>query len=184
MSLNKKRFPQRTFQQAPTYQGYMKDLKYNVLVLGLGNLLMSDDGLGIHAAEGLRQKEWPPGVLIQEVGTSVLNYLEEIGSSSHVIAIDAVRAGGVPGSVYRITGQDMPGPPGGLRDAHGVSLSGAIDLARGITGLPASLVIFGVEPRNLGFGNQISPAVKKALLRVIKMITEEILKITEDSVTL
>jgi len=162
----------------------MKGIKYNVLVIGLGNLIMSDDGLGIHVAEDLRQKEWPPGVSILEVGTSVLNYLEEIGRSRHLIAIDAVRAGGVPGSVYRITGHDVPKQLGGLRDAHGVSLAGVIDLARGITGFPDSIVVYGVEPRNLGFGNQLSPAVKKVLPVVIKKITSEIVKIPEGSRTM
>lgn len=158
----------------------MNCLKHRLLVLGLGQLLMSDDGLGIHAAEALKQRPWPPGVAILEVGSAVLNYLEEISLARRVIAIDAVEAGGAPGSLYRLEYGDLLPPPESLRDAHGISLAGVINLAREMTGFPTGIIIYGIQPQYTGPGNRLSPAVEAALPRLISSIAGEILQIAPE----
>ncbi|MCL6560165.1 MAG: hydrogenase maturation protease [Firmicutes bacterium] len=149
----------------------MYDLKYEILVLGLGNTLMSDDGLAAHVVKGLKQKRWPSEILILEIGTSAIFYLEEIGRSRRIIAVDAVRAGGPPGSVYRLTGDDVV--LDGRRDSHGFSLLDVIGLAREMTGFPLDLTIYGVEPLDLSLGNHLSAPVKKALPEVINEIAKK-----------
>lgn len=152
----------------------MSDFKCEVLVIGLGNVLMSDDGFGVYVVDELKKKDWPPEVSILEVGTSVVCYLEEISQSRSVIAVDAVRAGGKSGSVYRLVCGDIMNLPDDRRDAHGFLLPDVIKLARGTTGFPVNLIIFGMEPLDLGFGNQLSPVARKSLPEVIDAVAKEI----------
>ncbi|WP_282434547.1 hydrogenase maturation protease [Desulfotomaculum copahuensis] len=153
-------------------------IKYDVLVLGLGNILMSDDGLGIRVVEKLKEKKWPSGALILEAGTALISCLAEISHSRHAIAVDAVRAGGISGTIYRLTDEELIRSAYGEQDGHGFSLPAAIELARSLTGFPDSLVIYGVEPQDVKPGLLISPPVERALPVVTGAITEEIFKLT------
>ncbi|HBV99133.1 MAG TPA: hypothetical protein DEF36_19095 [Desulfotomaculum sp.] len=154
---------------------------YKILVLGLGNLLMGDDGIGVLAVEELKKSEWPPGVHILEVGTSVFYYLAEICRAQHLIAVDALSAGGAPGSIYRLDWEDIfCGPEKG---AHAISLPGLIKMARAMTGLPGSAAIIGVEPGNLGLGEPLSFAVREALPVILRRVTKEVEKIKRGTLT-
>lgn len=155
----------------------MSKVNCKVLILGLGNLLMSDDGIGLRVTEGLKQKKWPPGVVILEVGTSVIQYLKEISRTRKLIAVDAVRAGGKPGSIYRLTLDELADAPGQF-ESHSFSLLQVIQLARYITGMPADIVIYGMEPGQLGPGTQISPVVQSALPKLIDQVTRDIERIS------
>ena len=76
---------------------------YKILVLGMGNLLMSDDSLGVIALDELDKKyKQRREVCCLEIGTSVLNYISDIGKAETLLAIDAITAGHGPGTVYRI----------------------------------------------------------------------------------
>ena len=70
-----------------------------VLIAGLGNLLLRDDGVGVHAVRSMGN-DLPPGVLAVEVGTAVLDALHLFEEAEMVIAIDAMKAGGAPGTIY------------------------------------------------------------------------------------
>jgi len=155
----------------------MNKLKYEVLLIGIGNVLMGDDGLGVYAAEELKKREWPPEVCILEAGLSVMYYLEEISCARSVIAVDAVRAGGRPGNIYRFMGREIKNSPEKWRNSHGFSLLEVVELSKHLTGLPANLIIYGVEPLELGFRNELSPAVNETMPFVIKRIIKEIDKI-------
>ncbi|MFZ5645490.1 MAG: hydrogenase maturation protease [Bacillota bacterium] len=152
----------------------MGKLRYQVLVLGLGNLLMTDDGFGVLAAQILMQKAWPSGVAVMDIGTAAFYFWEEISLSRHVIAVDALRAGGKPGSIYRLSGADIRHPPDGRRAAHGFTFPDVIALARKISGYPSGLLIYGVEPLDLRFGNPLSPVLKKTLPKVLAQVSGEI----------
>jgi len=152
----------------------MGKLSYQVLVLGLCNLLMSDDGFGALAAQLLMQKEWPPGVAVRDTGTAAFYFLEEISRARQVIAVDALRAAGEPGSVYRLSEADLLHLPDCRRTAHGFTFLDVIALARRISGYPTGLLIYGVEPCDLSFGQALSPVLKKKLPQVVEQLTVEI----------
>lgn len=153
----------------------MNNLKCKVLVLGIGNLLMSDDGLGVYAAQWLKQKEWPQGVSILEVGTSVLNYIQEIGRCCCVIVIDAVRGGDKPGSIYLHRDDNIMHYVYDRQDAHGFSVLQAVELARELTGYPDKLIIYGMEPMHINYGEGLSPVVIKALPMLVNQVIKEII---------
>lgn len=145
---------------------------YQILILGLGNLLMADDGIGIFVIEELKKRRWSSAVRILEVGNSVFNFLQEISHTRHVIAIDAVRAGSNPGSVYRLDIEDLVDNL--EQDAHGMSLPGVVRLVRSNTGLPETVTIYGVEPEDLSFGGGLTLPVKRTIPKIILAIASEV----------
>jgi hydrogenase maturation protease len=149
--------------------------KKQILVLGAGNILRSDDGLGPAAIGVLQEKEnLPDFIRPVDVGTSILQYLEDISHSNCVIFIDAVRAGGIPGSVYSF---DLLYKETFLYekpDSHGFSPSDAVSWARILTGFPQKAILYGIEPANLEYGLELSLPVKGALPELIRLVYDEI----------
>ncbi|AEG60304.1 hydrogenase maturation protease [Desulforamulus ruminis] len=142
------------------------------LYLGWGNPLLGDDGIGVLIAEELGKLEWPHEVRIIEVGTSIFNFLQEVSPVRQVIVIDAFRAESPPGCVYRLDTEDVMDYL--EQNAHDMSLPTIIKWARGITGLPEGLIIYGVEPQQLDFGKGLSVGLKAIVSKIITEIKTEV----------
>ncbi len=134
-----------------------------ILIAGLGNLLLSDDGVGVHAVRAL-EKRVPRGVLAADIGTAVLDALHLFEQADHVLAIDAMQAGGAPGEVYVFGIDDIENPP--LKPSlHDFGLRSAFDF---LPGHRPEVVVIGVEPEVIDYGMMLSPAVERALPRVLR----------------
>ena len=140
------------------------DDRIPVLVLGLGNVLCGDDGAGVIAAHRLR-REWivPPWVRIVDGGTLGLDLLALIAASDAVILVDAVNADAPPGTLVRLTGDDV-GPA--VHDRLSPHQIGVADLLSGVTlcdRYPAEVVIVGVVPQTtelmLGCSGPVAAAI-------------------------
>ncbi len=159
-------------------RNYLNVTKKKVLVLGIGNSLMSDDGLGIYCVNKMKEKSWPDAVSFWNIGTSFFICLEEICRSHYVIAVDAVKGGHKSGSIYRLTEDDFNCYESCYFNSHDFSLLDIIGLARDITrgSYPSQVIIYGMEPGAEDFGNNLTPEVLKKLPLLINMITTEIKK--------
>ena len=137
-----------------------------VLVIGLGNELLSDDGVGIHIVRDL-QRNPPDGALVVEVGTALLDALHLLERARRVVAIDAMEAGGAPGSVYMLTAADVADRvnPASL---HELDLKAAMRLLPGCQ-MP-EIVVVGVEPARIEFGLDLSPQVASALPQTVALV--------------
>jgi hydrogenase maturation protease len=113
------------------------------LILGIGNLLLSDEGVGVHVARALQREELPSNVITLEVGTAFLDALPEIELADRIIIIDAMQADHAPGTIYRVPFEDCVKPEC-IASLHGFDLSRVIYLA-GRETAPEAIVI-GVEP--------------------------------------
>jgi hydrogenase maturation protease len=139
-----------------------------ILIAGLGNLLLRDDGVGVHAVHEL-QKIPPPGVQVVEVGTAVLDALHLFEWADRVLAIDAMQAGGPAGTLYSLRASDVEdrSPKASL---HELSLLAALrflaDARR------PSIVILGVEPAVIDYGLDLSPEVQSALPVLVQSVRE------------
>jgi hydrogenase maturation protease len=142
-----------------------------LLVLGIGNILMSDDGVGVQAVHELRQRP-RSGVLITEVGTAILDALSLLGWADRALVIDAFRAGGVPGSIYWAQPGDFYREPTRLA-LHEVELLGALELLPPGHARP-ELFLLGVEPERLDLGLGLSPKVEAALPHVVRIVRETV----------
>jgi len=143
----------------------------NVLILGLGNLLLSDEGVGVHVARALAQREFPPGVSVVEAGTAFLDVLPDIEKADRILLIDAMEGGGAPGSVYRVP-FDQCRHPDMLASLHGFDMSRVLFMA-GNKRNP-EVTVFGVEPAKIEWGTEVSPAVARSLPALEEAILEEL----------
>jgi hydrogenase maturation protease len=136
-----------------------------LLVAGLGNLLLQDDGVGVHAVRALRGV-LPKSVCVAEIGTAVLDAMHLIERATCILAIDALRAGGPPGAVYFCRASDLSSvaQPASLHEA---TLITALEL---IPGLQPEVWVLGVEPDVIDYGLELSPAVAAALPRVLQEV--------------
>jgi hydrogenase maturation protease len=141
-----------------------------ILIAGLGNLLLMDDGVGVHAVQEL-QKNPPPGAVVAEVGTAVLNALHLLEWADNILAIDAMQAGGKPGTVYAFETGDVA--RGGIQASlHELNLLSALDFLKNKT--RPEIVIFGVEPERIDYGLDLTPAVAAALPKLTAAAREQV----------
>jgi hydrogenase maturation protease len=142
-----------------------------ILIAGVGNELLSDDGVGVHAVRALQQAPIP-GTRAVAIGTAVLDGLSFLEDADRVLLIDAARGGQPPGTVYR-----FPAPGTATREPAGsLHAMNLIDAARVL--LPGRTVpplcVIGVEPATLGYGLTLSEPVRTALPEVLRAVRETV----------
>ncbi len=140
------------------------------LILGIGNLLLGDEGVGVHVARALPQERLPENVTVLEVGTAFLEALPEIERADRIIVIDAMHGGHAPGTVYRVPYDDCVKPEC-IASLHGFDLSRAIFLA-GRETVPETVII-GVEPARIDWGTELSPEIMGMLPAIIEAVKTE-----------
>jgi hydrogenase maturation protease len=151
----------------------MSDLD-SLLVLGLGNVLLEDDGVGSAAVALLdRRYAAPDGVRVFDGGTLGLSLLPYLEDADAVILVDAVRTDGQPGEFVRLDGNDV-GPAVATRlSPHQVGVADLLDGARWLDRYPRRVVLLGVVPASMELSVGLSPCVQPALPGLVERIVEE-----------
>ncbi len=131
-----------------------------LLILGLGNVICGDDGLGVVAAERLRRGwEIPPDVEVLDGGTLGLALLAHVTGADDLILLDAIAADAPPGTLVRLDG-DAVGPAVRERlSVHQIGVADLLDALRLLDEVPRRLVLVGLVPETLELGIERSPAV-------------------------
>lgn len=144
--------------------------------MGTGNLLLKDEGVGIHAVKRLKEIDLPSDVEVLDGGTSGFDLLDEIEGRKRVIVIDAVKAGEKPGTIYRFSGDDVEAKRKALVSLHDIDLADILNLA-GILGKRPQITVIGIEPKCIEeFGLELSPEVEDKIPVIIELVMEEIKK--------
>lgn len=139
------------------------------LILGVGNLLRSDDGVGIHAVRELARQPIA-GVEAVDAGTDFLSALPFMETARRVLILDAVQGRGAPGSIYALAQADIAPRPDGS-PAHTTSVLEARRLLSPDAAWP-DITVLGVEPLRLDYGLALSGPVSRALPRMVAMARE------------
>ena len=149
-----------------------------VVILGLGNLLLQDEGVGVHVAQRLAQMPLPAGVEVAEGGTAPLEALTHVENIAKLIIVDAIEADSPPGAVYRLKPADIAGKEGPW-SLHEANLAEALTTWQ-YWGLPLDRVtIFGIVPRVVDWGTQLSLDLAAKLDCFISLILAEVGKAEE-----
>lgn len=148
--------------------------KSKPVILGLGNPLFSDEGVGIHLVRGLQHEEICERAEIVDGGTDALYLLGTIEGTGHLVVVDAIDGDGVPGSLYRLEGAQIAMAWKNRLSAHQIGFQEVLALARLQGRLPARLVLLGVQPQTLDWGTELSDTVAGVLPRLRAMVYEEI----------
>ncbi len=146
-----------------------------ILVLGVGNILFRDEGVGVRVAEALDQNyEFPKNVTVMDGGTLGLNLLGTISEADHLIVVDCVKNGGESGDLYRISGDAIPERVRAKNSLHQVDLLESLTLCQALGNTPET-VILGVEPEDMEtMGLDLTTLVNSKIPDLMKMVFKEL----------
>jgi hydrogenase maturation protease len=150
------------------------DSRSRLLILGLGNLLCSDDGLGALVAGAIAgTRDVPEGVQVLDGGTLGLSLLPYLEDAERAILVDAIQADAPPGTIVRLEGEDV-GPAVAARlSVHQVGVSDLIEAARWRGRVPPTLILLGVVPQTIELGVGLSAPVRAVAGDLLKLVCEE-----------
>ncbi|HEV7935838.1 MAG TPA: hydrogenase maturation protease [Actinomadura sp.] len=147
-----------------------------ILVAGVGNVFLGDDGFGVEVARRLAETELPPGVDVGDFGIRGIHLAYELGDYDTTILVDAASRGGPPGTLYALELDE--GEPQELIDAHGITPDAVLDLVKVVGGRAGRVLLVGCEPADVSPGMELSQivtaAVEPAARLVRELIQEEI----------
>jgi hydrogenase maturation protease len=146
----------------------------STLVLGIGNTLLSDEGIGVHVVERLRERcDGLPGVTLLDGGTLSFTLAEPIAAADQLIVVDAARLGAAPGSLRCLRDGEMDRYLlGGAKSVHEVSLGDLMDIARLSDTLPRRRALVAIEPQKLDWGDAPTPEVAAAIEPAVDLVLE------------
>ena len=146
-----------------------------IVVLGVGNILLSDEGVGVRALERLkRDYRLPSEVEAVDGGTSGMELLEFLACADHLVIVDAVRSGKPPGTIIRVSGDDVPKLFRTGLSPHQIGLSDVLAALALIGEQPGSTTIVGVEPASLDIGMALSTQVDALLPELAERLAGEL----------
>jgi hydrogenase maturation protease len=144
-----------------------------IIVIGVGNLLQRDEGIGIHAVKALQEVQLPDSVTIIDGGTSP-DILACTRAGDKLIIVDAARAGGEPGAIYRLQPDDLVAESGAALSVHELGVPYNLRLMLLSGNEPSEVVIIGIEPKEIDWGTELSPELEMKIPEIIAVILREI----------
>lgn len=146
-----------------------------VTVLGLGNVLCADDGAGVAAVEELHRRfVLPEEVRVLDGGTLGLSLLSYIEAAHDLLLVDAVRSGDPPGTLVRLSGEEVAPAVRERLSVHQIGVADLLDGLRLLGRYPRSLTLVGVVPASLELELGLSPPVQAALPALVAAVAVEI----------
>ncbi len=135
-----------------------------ITVLGIGNILLSDEGFGVRAVEELlRRYRFPAGVQVLDGGTLGMDLLRFLAGTQRLLVIDAIAGGGPPGTFYRFAGDEVQAYFREKVSLHELGIKDVLAVLAS-TGRPvAEVVVIGIQPASLDVGLELTPVAAAAL---------------------
>jgi hydrogenase maturation protease len=145
------------------------------LILGAGNLLLSDDGAGVHVIQRLQEVvELPEEVRVLDGGTLGLNLLPFLEGISYLVIIDAMETGQPSGTLRRLAGDEVPAYFSVKMSPHQIGLPDMLFAAKLRDLYPREVVVWGVQPGSTEVGLELTPAVAAQVDLLVTKILEEL----------
>jgi hydrogenase maturation protease len=147
-----------------------------ITVLGVGNILLTDEGIGVRVVEELgRRYAFPENVQLIDGGTQGLWLMSTIHELDHLIVVDAVLNRGEPGTLYRLEREDLPKGIRAKQSAHDSDLVEALNLCQLLDMGPKSVVVIGVEPEDIRtMGIELTATLAGKVDDIIARVLEEL----------
>ncbi|HHH0171506.1 TPA: HyaD/HybD family hydrogenase maturation endopeptidase [Yersinia enterocolitica] len=143
-----------------------------ILVLGIGNLLLSDEAVGVRIVEALEQRfHIPPGLDVLDGGTAGLELMEAMANREHLIVADAVLTGQPPGSVAVLRDKEIPAMFSRKVSPHQLGLCDVLMALQLTDEFPRQLTLVGVVPEslapNIGLTSTVTRVIEPALEQIL-----------------
>lgn len=142
----------------------VRALEARIVIVGLGNILLRDEGLGVHLIQRLQAKyAFPEEVVLVDGGTLGLDLLPHLEGAARLILVDAVDVGGRPGTVVRWEGEAIPACLSLKMSPHQIGLADLLAAASLTGALPERVVLCGMQPGAIEPGLELTPEVEAAM---------------------
>ena len=148
----------------------------DVMVIGLGNRLLGDEGLGLHIIDKLSQIFMSSNVSIIDCGCDLFSVMPYLNKPQKIVIIDAIRAGGKPGEIYRFDYSKLATMKNETQSGHQIGTIVVLRLLKSAYPVLADseITVIGIEPKTLELGNNLSQEVKERIADVTRLVIEEI----------
>ena len=152
------------------------DCSAKIVVLGMGNMLLKDEGIGVHIAQALQGKPSSGNINLEVIDGGTLPDMPPLSLDGvdKLIIIDAVRGGSKPGTIYRFRPEDIKLDNGTVISVHQVSLLENLWLMEQFGQKPENIVIIGVEPEDMNCGLELSAKLQQRLPRILEVVLGEV----------
>ena len=164
----------------------LPEMEKQILVAGVGNAWLGDDGFGGYVVTRLLEKGVPPGVHVQDFGSGGLDLAYEVMRGYHaMVLVDVSQQGGEPGDVYVIEpdpSEIKPIEDGEAISPHGMDPQTVLRFVKTVHGWPGKVVVVGCEPADVeNLALELTPPVKAAVERAADVVLEELNKLQSDA---
>jgi len=146
--------------------------KGKIIVVGIGNFLCQDEGIGVHIIQAMEDMELPKHVVLLDIGTSTMDLASHLEGVQKMIVIDAMEAGGIPGTIYKCRPEDLLPKDEGPISLHDLGLLESLHMAEKM-GMKIDTVVIGVEPKVMDWGVELSEEVKSKIPMIIEVVLKE-----------
>ena len=146
----------------------------DILILGIGNLLLKDEGVGVHVVKKLKEMPLPANVEVLDGGTARLDLVDFIEDRKKLIVIDAVNAGEKPGTIYRLTEDNLYIKPKAITSFHEIDFLDALHMSEVMNSKPEEIVVIGIEPKDMSGGIELSPEIEERIPIIINAVLKEL----------
>jgi hydrogenase maturation protease len=146
------------------------------LIVGVGNPLLGDEGIGCRVVEKLSQMAMPVDVRILDCGCDLLNLASCIDSPRRIIVIDAIRAGGKPGQIHTFDFDELDAIRTRSSSAHQLRIVDAMRLLKQIYPCLTccKITVMGIEPESLGLSTELSEQVNESIDNLTKLVIDDV----------
>lgn len=146
------------------------------LIVGVGNPLLGDEGIGPYAVRNLSRLPMPPGVDILDCGCDLLNLVSYTDKPKKILVLDAIRAGGKPGRIYKFDFAELETIQTTTRSAHQLQTLDALRLLRKVCPCLSrcEITVIGIEPKVIELSGDLSEEVRESIADLTRLVLEEL----------
>lgn len=153
----------------------MNNKAIKIGVLGMGNILLKDEGIGVHVIRALQGTTSSVGVTLEIVdGGTLPGAPFALDGADKLIIIDAVKAGGEPGTIYRFRPEDIKSDSRLVTSLHQISLLQDLWLLAHSQQKPPEVVIIGIEPADMDIGLELSTGLRERVPQIVNVVMSEV----------
>lgn len=145
-----------------------------IVILGLGNVLMKDEGIGVYIVEEIEKRNLPDNVEVIDGGTASLDIFLSLKDIHKLIIIDAMKGGEKPGTVYRLYPGDLLATSKSQVSLHQINLVDTLALNEKMGNVPEETIIIGIEPKEIDWGLGVTSDIKRKIPTIIDIVLREV----------
>jgi hydrogenase maturation protease len=152
----------------------MADTRADILVLGIGNILLRDEGIGVHVIKHLQKRGLPGSVDIVDGGTGGVEFVDLIAGRRKLVVVDAGDIDGAPGDILRLGYDELSRRCQEEMSLHEFGLAESLYEAKVLGVLPKEVVILAVKPKDISPGMEMSAELSAALTQIVEEVVAEV----------